>query len=123
MTIAEAEYILDIVEKALLNDGPPHRYYAVSTLKGYDILQIDAAIKLRIAREYLKLLDQPDFEKQFAEGLNLYGGLPWQIINSFVPDYQVGKSNADLAFDVIDHTTNEIKEPYASLETASSFGN
>ena len=53
MTIAEAGRVYDIVSEALQDTSYPR--HAVSTLKGYDIIQIDIALKLTLANEFLLL--------------------------------------------------------------------
>src|SRR5262245_46321093 len=87
MGIEEAERILDIVSRALQDRS--HRHCPISALKGYDLPQIDTALKLRIANEYLLLANKPDFETQFKAGVDLYDGVPWTIMSRFVPDDQV----------------------------------
>ena len=110
MTIPEAEKILDIVSAAL--QDIQHRHHPISALKGYDISQICIALKLQIANEFLYLADRDDFDSQFAEGLKLYGGIPWQIIR-FVPDNQVENIITTPVFTLDD---------LSPLETPESFG-
>jgi hypothetical protein len=73
MRISEAEHILDILWSALEGND-------CSRLKAYDLLQIDTALKLRIAREYLFLRSKGTFEQEFASGLKLYGGMPFKLV-------------------------------------------
>ena len=104
MTISEAEHILDILWSALESSD-------CSRLKAYDLLQIDTALKLRIAEEYLFSRSKDTFEEQFASGLKLYGGMPFKLGLLFSE------------FDPIDPSTMGFKdERVAALETASSFG-
>jgi len=106
MTFAEAESILDKAGRALQENS-------CTDLKPYSLLQIDSALKLRIANEYLFLSGKADFETQFTEGLRLYSGIPMQIGLQFFDD-----------FNPIDCETMEFKHPeFASRETAESFGN
>jgi len=121
MTISEAEKIIDIVSKALQDTN--HRHSPVSLLKGYDIYQICTALNLRIANELLLLTAREDFEEQFANRLNLYGGIPWQIM-WFVPDEQVDSLHPRMVFDLfIDRATMKVKGTrWAAQESASSFG-
>lgn len=92
-------------------------------LRGYDIYQIITALKLRIANEFLLLSHRTDFDDQFAEGLKLYGSVPWQIMRSFVPDDQVDSIGANPVFNPIDRSTMQWKDQrLASDETAPSFG-
>lgn len=121
MTITEAEEILDIVSAALQDTG--HRRHPVSALQGYDLHQICTAPKLRIANERLQLAHRPDFEEQFAKELELYGGIPWLIMMSFVADDEVDNLTAPGVFNPIDSSTLVFKERrLAGMETASSFG-
>ena len=78
MTISEAEEILDITSRALQDQSDPY-YHRVSLLKGYDVFQIDKALKLRIANEFLFFADRDDGQTKFTEGLNTYSGLPLSI--------------------------------------------
>lgn len=120
MTVSEAEKIIDIVSEALALTG--HRHRPVSALKGYDIYQICKALQLRIANEYLLLANRDDFEGQFAIGVNLYGGIPWQIIRQFVPDEQVDSIGAKMVFNPIDPVTMRfVDQRLSKEETMSSF--
>lgn len=104
MTISEAEHILDILRSALESSD-------CSRLKAYDLFQIDTALKLRIANEYLFLRRKDTFEEQFASGLKLYGGMPFKLGLLFDE------------FNPIDSSTMDFKDKrVAALETASSFG-
>jgi hypothetical protein len=111
MTIPDAEKILDIVSAALQDIR--HRHHPISSLKGYNILQICTALNLRIANEFLCLADRDDSESQFAEGLRLYGGIPGHIIR-FAPDNQVEDIITTPVFTLDD---------LSPLETPESFGN
>ena len=99
MTIAEAENILDIVSTALRDIS--HRHHPVSALRGYDFFQICTALKLRVANELLHLARRADFAVQFANGLKLYDGIPWQLM-MFVADDQVDNIDATGAFNQVD---------------------
>ena len=88
----------------------------------WDLLHIDAAFKLRIAWEYLKLAGRPDFEAIWKDGLTHYGSGLWHVASFFVRDFQAGDLGADSAFDILDEETLALKEPMASMETAASFG-
>lgn len=121
MTIAEAEKILDIVYSALQDTS--HRHHPVSALKGNDIYQICAALKLQIANEFLLLAHRDDFDQQFAEGLRLYDGIPWIIVTTFVADDLVDERFAEGVFNLIEPSTMDFKdERFASEETGTSFG-
>ena len=121
MTIAEAERILDLVSAALQDET--HRgQHPVSALQGYDIFAIMTALKLRIANEFLQLSGRPDFDQQFADGLKLYDSIPWQIMQSFVADDQVGEIGAPLVMSAVDPATMQLDKRFASVETGSSFG-
>ena len=104
MTISEAEHILEILWSALESND-------CGRLKAYDLLQIDTALKLRIAKEYLFLRRKDEFEEQFESGLKLYGGMPFKLGLQFSE------------FNPIDSSTMKFRdERVAALETASSFG-
>lgn len=133
MTISEAENILDIVSAALQASGP---YHPVSSLQGYDVFQIDMALKLRIANEFLLLAGTGDFENEFGEMLDSYSGIPLHIVTLFVADAELKKLK-ELPTDSpeyrrqkiliwpspLDSSTKNFKdERLASLETPSSFG-
>ena len=121
MTLTEAEEILDIVSAALQDAS--HRRHPVSALQGHDLREICIALKLRIANERLQLAHRPEFEEQFAEGLKLYGSIPWQIMGTFVPDDQVDTVGARGVFNPIDPKTMTFEDArMAEEETASSFG-
>lgn len=121
MTISEADEILDIVSAALQDTS--HRLHPVSALKGYDLHDICVALKLRIANERLQLAHSPDFEERFAERLELYGGIPWDIMMIFVPDDQVDNIGPRGIFHPIDPETMTFKDArLAAVETESSFG-
>ncbi len=87
-----------------------------------DIFEIMTALKLRIANEFLQLSGRPDFEQQFADGLKLYDSIPWQIMQSFVADDQVGQIGAPLVMSAVDPATMQLDKHFASVETGSSFG-
>lgn len=121
MTVAEADAILEIVCTALQDTS--HRRRPVSALQGHDLHDIRVALKLRIANERLELAHRTDFEERFADGLRVYGSIPWQIMMSFVPDDQVDNIGAQGAFNSIDAATMTFKDArLAGAETESSFG-
>jgi len=123
MTIEQAETILDIVSAALQDDSHPFGQHPVSSLHGHDLSTILIALKLRIANEFLQLAHQSDFERQFAEGLQLYDSIPWQIMRSFVADDEVGTIGARLVLSPIDPSNMKFADQrVASMETGSSFG-
>jgi hypothetical protein len=104
MTIAQAEEIIDVVSVALQTKN-------CEKLRKYDQFQIDAALKIRIAGEYLSLSRSGALEEHFESGLNLYGGIPFQLGLQF-PE-----------FNPIDPATMKFKDQrFADLESASSFG-
>ena len=134
MTILEAEQILDIVSTAL-REKSLHNFHPISSLKGYDVFKIDAALKLRIANEFLILAEMPNFEEKFSEGIDLYDSIPFHIVTLFVPDNELEKLNR-LPRDSSEYRKQNIAispsplndsmdfkdERLASLETPSSFG-
>jgi hypothetical protein len=121
MTIQEADRILDVVSAALQDESHSHGH-AVSALQGYDIFDIVTALKLRIANEFLLLSGRSDFDAQFSDGLRLYDSIPWQIMNSFFADDQVGQIGAKRAMSMVDPATMQLDKRFVSVETGSSFG-
>ncbi|MCC7147327.1 MAG: hypothetical protein IT443_12845 [Phycisphaeraceae bacterium] len=115
MTITEAKHIIDVVATALIGTG--HRYHPVSALKGYDILQISNALKLRIAGEFLYLTGRDDFHEQFKYCVQLCGTCFYCVTSTFVPDNQVDEILADRVLDMFHN------EKVGELETEESFGN
>ena len=153
MTISEAEHIIDIVATALIGDvtssnGEKKRghfcscYEPISVLQGYDIFQIDIALKLRIANMFLFFADRSDFEEQFAEVIRTFR-LPFGRLCYFIPDDLMVKleqldvlsktlSRDSLEFLKREQTVNKevstydgwfLKdEKFLSLDTSQSFG-
>jgi hypothetical protein len=135
LTIEKAEYIIDVVSRALQNTDYP-RFHPLSLLKGIDVLQIVAALKLRLANEFLVLSESDDFEKRFSEGVRLYSGIPLHIVTDFIPDLKMagfqGLEPGSMEFKkyvikvmprVFDSQTNRfIDERLNDLETIASFG-
>jgi len=119
MTIEEAERILDVLGTALQQTG--HRHYLLSSLQGYDARDICIALKLRTAREYLHMAQGSGSEEAFLESLKLYDSIIWHL-GMFVPDEQCDDLMAESPFKLIDPITMQIIEPFASLETCTSFG-
>lgn len=122
MTIAEAEHVLDLLSAALQDPRHPPGQHPVSSLGGHDLFDVVNALKLRIANEYLQLSHRSDFEQQFAEGLKLYDGIPWQVMSSFVADEHLGRTGAPLAMSAVDPATMRLDKRFEHIETASSFG-
>jgi hypothetical protein len=134
MTISEAEQIINIVCKALQRKSQ-HNYHPISSLKGYDVFQIDSALKLRIANEFLCLSGRPDFEEKFSEWIKLAESVPLLIEDLFVLDEELEKLNnlpristkyktlnMDISPCPLDESMNFKDKRFASLETMSSFG-
>ncbi len=135
MTMSQAEETLDIASRALQDESDTF-YHRVSLLKGYDVFQIDKALKLRIANEFLFYADRNDGQERFAEALNTYSGLPLSIATLFVPDDHIAKLQAispnspeffktklSIMPNTLDSEGNLKDGRLASLETPSSFGN
>lgn len=99
MTISEAEHIIDVVCAALSDErifsssgDEPFGYWykPISILQGYDLPQINAALKLRIANMFLFLIQRADFNERFTEELRI-GILPIAPLGLFIPDYLIAK--------------------------------
>ena len=103
MTISEAEHIINITVAALLEeqtssngeDQKNHflEYYChkpISTLQGYDVFQIDIALKLRLANMFLFLAEKNGFKERFAEEIRICT-LPILPLRMFIPDDLMAK--------------------------------
>ena len=123
MSLPLAEYILDAVSAALQDTS--HRRHPQSALRGFDIVQICTACKLRVANEFLisRAVAQirPDAEKRFLDGIRLYDSLPWQISMTFVADDEIDSISAKSAFEIIDPSSTKIRDEFAREETADSL--
>ncbi len=136
MTPLEAEHILDIVSAALQEEGELS-VYLLSALHGYDVFQIDVALKLRLANEMLVLARRDEFEEKFTEGIKLYSAIPMQVLSLFVPDEKMAelkklpRGSTEFVIETsrlmtawLDYSTPPtIKDKrFADLETIESFG-
>jgi len=134
MTMPEAEEILDITSRALQDQSDLH-YHRLSLLEGYDVFQIDQALKLRIANEFLYFADRDDGDEKFTEGLIICSGMPFSIPTLFVPDDQLAKlerlspdspeffqTKLAIRPSMLDSDGNFKDARMASLETVESFG-
>ncbi|MBN1972549.1 MAG: hypothetical protein JW787_02850 [Sedimentisphaerales bacterium] len=134
LTIPEAENILETLTIAL-EEKSTHDYHPISLLQGYNIFQINTALKLRIANEFLILVEKPDFEKLFSDDIGLYTTTYLSIFTLFAPDIELDELNK-LPVDSFDYKIKKMKmfrPPYdkngnykderiGDLETLSSFG-
>jgi len=92
LTPSTAEPILDIVADALQqDDGLP--FHPLSCLKGYDVFQIDIALKLRIANDLL-LLTLMGREAELEGRVKEWASIPQFIVTLFVPDAERNKLRA-----------------------------
>lgn len=133
MTISQAEEIIDLIS-AVLQSESTQPYRPVSLLKGYDIVQIDAALKLRLANQFLYLSGNPDFENKFGAAVQAYAGIPFHIASMFVPDESLVKLDTlpvgsreymrqkiESWPSPLDESMRLKDERLASVETPSSF--
>lgn len=133
MTVSQAEEIVDIVSKALQAESP-HRLHPISLLKGYDVFQIDAALKLSIANQFLYASGDPASENKFAKFVDACSAIPLAIPSSFVPDEILEKLDTlpvgsreyrcqmiELWPSPLDESMHFKDERLASVETPSSF--
>jgi len=151
MTISEAEHVIDIVVAVLLQEPTTskgedkrscywHNYTRLSILQGYDVFQIDTALKLRLANMFLFLAKENDFEEKFTKEIRICT-LPAPALSLFIPDdlmakyEQLDKLSKTLSRDSLEFLEREtsINEEFVAfrngwrkkllpLETASSFG-
>jgi hypothetical protein len=125
MTFSEANYLVfGIVGPALLVERKNHARKLtsfrkpVSSLRGYDLVQICTAFNLQVANEFLMYTNRDVFEEsigeeKFAEGMKAYT-VPVAALSLFVPDDQIDTIPIKHAF--------EFDDPrFLSQETASSF--
>ncbi|MFO0933888.1 MAG: hypothetical protein U1E39_14455 [Planctomycetota bacterium] len=120
LTLDEAEYVLSVVESALAAETP-HRHKSAALLKGYDLALISAALKLRIAREYLRFSGTPELRSQWASGVDLYARIPMLLMGNFVRDFHVGKDVVEWAFPIMDGDTRTMPAAYGAIEHEESF--
>lgn len=88
MTIEEAENILEVVGDALQKE----RQFLVlpmSLLQGFDLIQLDRALKLRIAGTFLLFSDSEMGDEEFIEQVEKWASLPLHVATSFVPDQEI----------------------------------
>lgn len=130
LTPEHGERILDIVSEALQREDYP--YHPRSSLKGYDAFQVDAALKLRIANDYL-LLSLVGREAELVARAEQWGSIPHHVLTQFVDDAELNKLNTlsedsseygqllvSLIPDAVDE--NGFTDPrFASLELLDSF--
>ena len=120
MTMLEANHILDIIFKELQDTS--HRHRPVSALEGYDICQIDSAVKLQIANKFLHCALKSNPVECFADAMKVYGLAIGVVTLNFVPDDQVDDIGAESVFGLDPDYTYKDKR-IGSLETESSFAN
>jgi len=88
MTLAEAEHILDVVSVALQDAESP--YSRISLLQGYDVFQVDTALKLRIANDFL-ILAATGSELELEARAKQWESIPLHVTTQFVPDAELDK--------------------------------
>jgi len=136
MTISEAEKILDIVSGALLK-GEDNYLLPISSLQGYNVFHIVAALKLRIANLFLALANGEILEEEFEKAIQACDSIPLIIVTQFVGDDDLArlrdcepnspefiKLKIKITPEIIDPSTgNFVDKKLGSLETISSFAN
>ncbi len=131
MTPETADPIIDIVAAALQeNDGLP--YHPLSSLQGFDVLQIDTALKLWIANQFL-LLSLSEREAELDEIAAEFATTPQLVATLFVADEERNKLKSvlkgsrefsTLQFEMMPSyldADGKVKPEFASLETLPSF--
>ena len=84
MTMEEAENIIGIVSLALIDKSWPH---PKSLLQGYSVYEIDTAVKLRIANEFLISMHSEELLADFDKAvIYTYGRIPLMVYSNFVSD-------------------------------------
>ena len=116
MDIAEAERIMEAVQDILLNNGA--RQAGAQALQGYELLDVIAAVKLRVANE-LQYLIATKREHLFRSGLDLYDTASSHLSLAVMADDTL---KLDPSFRYLD-SDNKITDPrVAESETVGSFG-
>jgi hypothetical protein len=148
MSIIESEHIIDLVVVAFdrHNDSIDrwwHAYKPLSVFQGYDVFQIDIALKLRVSNMFLYFSARNDFEEQFEKEIT-WSQFPFFGLHLFIPDDLMVKikqwdkdsktlsRDSDEYFDQNGALMEEVHtfeksyiedKKYLSLETSESFGN
>lgn len=135
MSIDEAEDVINIVSDALQESKNAY-LLPTSLLKGYNVYGIITAFKLRVAREFLWVINGGMSMEDFDKGIEyLYDSALLQIISRFVPDNRLNElrslkpgtleyraKQSEIERDCIDIDENGFKdEKLSSLETVKSF--
>jgi len=135
MSINEAENIIDIVAD-LLEGNKYHYFFPVSSLKGHSIYDIDTALKLAVAKDFIRvchgLINIEEFEKNVKY---LFGPATINVYSRLVSDdkfdelsklkigteeYRNKQHEIDPVRDI--YNENGFKDlKYNSLETIKSF--
>lgn len=140
MTLTEADAIRDIVCSALLREDRPypgHMFHSLSALEGHSVYEIDTAIKLIVANEFLSIAQEPDSSEQLSVRTKELGGIPLHVVTTFVPDEDFNRlediepgSNEfrELQCAIMPDVFESLDPPifkdkrFASLEGLESFG-
>jgi hypothetical protein len=125
LTPETAEPILDIVSVALQRDELP--FIPRSALRGHDVYEIDTALKLRIANEFLWLAHKGR-EAEIEARAEQWGAIPYHVAMQVVDDEKLipfrrlekdSREYLQLLVEVSPVTTAD--ERINSLEMLSSF--
>lgn len=130
LTPQNGERILDIVSEALQRNDYP--YTPRSALKGVDVFQVDSALKLRVANDFL-LLSSVGRGEEIIPRAQQWSNIPTHVLTLFADDEELKKLEAmsedspeyhrqflALMPDAVDE--KGFKDPrFNSLETLDSF--
>jgi hypothetical protein len=102
LTLPHAEHLFDLICGAMEKDDD-------SKIRNLPLNELDAALKLMIAKERQSLADRTDFDAKFDQGVKFYGAGTWHLaqFESFNP---------------VKKGTTELSIVFAKLETGESFG-
>jgi len=133
MSINEAESIIDLISSALQDNRYGH-LLPISLLGNYNIYDIDTALKLRVAREFLAAFNGSISLEEFENLVeNVYGSALLNIYPRLVSDNKLDELSAlqpgtreyfrkEMEIELNAHNENGFKDDkFSSLETIASF--
>ncbi len=134
MTLKEADKIIEIVSSAFHRETRT-QFHKLSELQGYDIFDIDIALKLRTAQDYLESQRSNNGEEAFKKAVNTYEVSLMAVLSLFADDEKVDQleqlpeNSPEYIQTRCTMMTERTKtshpdyERWAKLETVSSFAN
>ena len=120
MTLAESERIIDLVAATLIDQSQSSSQRHPSVLQGFTMFDVIAALRLRIANEFLASADQPDGEAQFQANLMLYDRTRYSIASAF-QDYHNHNPLDSRIFGALKANTFELNPVFRACGTCRGF--